>query len=91
MSNPGILKGTPVFRGTRLPVQTLFDYLSGGLTLDHFLETFEGVTRERAQAVLSYGWERIAAELAHVSQPHRIRYREQSSNGRDVVNGRNES
>ena len=63
LSNPGILGGTPVFLGTRLPVQTLFDYLADGLALDYFLETFEGVTREQAQAVLRHGWERIAAEL----------------------------
>ena len=63
-SNPDILGGTPVFRGTRLPVQTLFDYLGDGLTLDYFLETFEGVTREEARAVLHHSWERIAAELA---------------------------
>lgn len=64
VSNPGILAGTPVFRGTRLPVQSLFDYLADGLSLDYFLETFEGVTREQAKAVLRYGGERIAAELA---------------------------
>jgi uncharacterized protein (DUF433 family) len=64
VSNPDILGGTPVFRGTRLPVQTLFDYLGDGLTLDYFLETFEGVTRDDARAVLRHGWERIAAELA---------------------------
>ena len=64
VSNPGILAGTPVFRDTRLPVQTLFDYLADGLSLDYFLETFEGVTREQAKAALRYGWERIAAELA---------------------------
>lgn len=46
-----------------MPVQTLFDYLAEGLSLDYFLETFEGVTREQAQAVLRYGWQRIAAEL----------------------------
>ncbi len=63
MSNPGILGGTPVFSGTRLPVQTLFDYLSDGLSLDYFLETFEGVTREQANGVLRYGWERTLAEL----------------------------
>jgi uncharacterized protein (DUF433 family) len=45
-------------------VQTLFDYLSDGLTLDYFLETFEGVTRDDARAVLRHGWERIASELA---------------------------
>lgn len=64
VSNPGILNGTPVFRGTRLPVQTLFDYLADGLSLDYFLETFEGVTREQARGVLRYGLERIAEELA---------------------------
>jgi uncharacterized protein (DUF433 family) len=63
VSNPGILGGTPVFQGTRLPVQTLFDYLVDGLSLDYYLDTFEGVTREQAKAVLRYGWERIAAEL----------------------------
>jgi len=63
VSNPGILGGTPVFRGTRLPARTLFDYLADGLTLDYFLETFEGVTREQARAVLLHGWERFAAEL----------------------------
>lgn len=63
VSNPGILGGTPVFRGTRLPVQTLFDYLADGLSLDYFLESFEGVTREQTKAVLRYGWERIVAEL----------------------------
>jgi uncharacterized protein (DUF433 family) len=64
VSNPGILGGKPVFCGTRLPVQTLFDYLAEGLSLDYFLETFEGVTRDQAKAVLRYGWEQIAAELA---------------------------
>lgn len=64
VSNPGILGGTPVLRGTRLPAQTLSDYLADGLSLDYFLESFEGVTLEQAQAVLRYGWERIAAELS---------------------------
>lgn len=64
VSNPGILGGTPVFRGTRLPVQTLFGYLADGHSPECFLETFEGVTRERAQAVLRFGWERIEALLA---------------------------
>lgn len=74
VSHPGILGGTPVFRGTRLPVQTLFDYLADRLSLDYFLETFEGVTREHAQAVLRHGGERIAAELkAFVRRPKRCR------------------
>jgi len=63
ISNPAILGGTPVFRGTRLPVQTLFDYLADGLSLSYFLETFEGISREQAQAVLHYGCDRIFLEL----------------------------
>jgi uncharacterized protein (DUF433 family) len=47
-----ILGGTPVFRGTRVPVQTLFDYLEGGETLEDFLEGFPTVTREAALAAL---------------------------------------
>jgi uncharacterized protein (DUF433 family) len=64
VSDPGILGGKPVFRGTRLPVQSLFDYLADGLSLDYFLETFPSVTREQAAAVLRYGWQRIEVELA---------------------------
>ena len=64
VSNAGILGGTPVFSGTRLPVQTLFDYLADGLSLDYFLETFPSVTREQAASALRYGWQRIESELA---------------------------
>jgi len=42
------MHGTPVFRGTRVPVQTLFDYLEGGATLEDFLEGFPTVSREIA-------------------------------------------
>jgi len=50
--NPDILGGTPVFRGTRVPIRTLFDYLEGGETLEDFLEGFPTVTRESAVAAL---------------------------------------
>jgi uncharacterized protein (DUF433 family) len=50
--DPEILSGTPVFRGSRVPVQNLFDYLEGGETLDAFLRQFPGVTRAQAIAVL---------------------------------------
>ena len=50
--NPSILGGTPVFVGTRVPVQSLFDYLEGGETLDEFLRQFPSVTREQAVAAL---------------------------------------
>ena len=51
-SDPEILGGTPVFVGTRVPAQSLFDYLEGGETLDEFLHQFPSVTREQALAVL---------------------------------------
>ncbi len=51
-STPDILGGTPVFRGTRVPVQTLIEYLEGGQTIDDFLEGFPTVTREQVIAFL---------------------------------------
>ncbi|MBA2434986.1 MAG: DUF433 domain-containing protein [Chthoniobacterales bacterium] len=62
--DPEILGGTPVFKGTRVPVRTLFEYLADGLSLDYFLESFPSVTREQAAAVLRYGQERIEQECA---------------------------
>jgi uncharacterized protein (DUF433 family) len=47
-----IHSGAPVFRGTRVPFQTLLDYLEGGETLDEFLKQFPGVSRELAVAAL---------------------------------------
>jgi uncharacterized protein (DUF433 family) len=49
-----ILDGTPVFKGTRVPVRTLFDYLSDGLSLEYFLETFPSVTRQQATDALHF-------------------------------------
>ncbi|SLM49427.1 conserved protein of unknown function [Nitrospira japonica] len=51
-SSPDILGGTPVFRDTRVPVQTLIEYLEGGQTIDDFLEGFPTVTREQVIAFL---------------------------------------
>lgn len=50
--NPEILSGTPVFVGTRVPVQTLIDYLEAGERLDDFLQDFPTVSREQAVAAL---------------------------------------
>jgi uncharacterized protein (DUF433 family) len=47
-----ILGGTPVFAGTRVPVQTLFDYLESGDPLDEFLDDFPSVRREQAVQLL---------------------------------------
>ena len=49
-SRPDILGGTPVFVGTRVPVQSLFDYLEGGEALDEFLRQFPSVNRDQAVA-----------------------------------------
>lgn len=51
-SDPEILGGTPVFVGTRVPVQLLFDYLEAGDSLDRFLDQHPTVTREQAVAAL---------------------------------------
>jgi len=51
-SDPDILGGTPVFVGTRVPVQSLFDYLEGGETLEEFLRQFPSVKHEQAIAAL---------------------------------------
>ena len=51
-SDPEILGGVPVFVGTRVPVQSLFDYLEGGDTIDEFLHQFPSVRREQAVAAL---------------------------------------
>ena len=64
ISHPEVLGGKPVFRGTRLPVSTLFEYLADGLSLDYFLDTFPSVTRAQAVGVLLYGQRRIEEELA---------------------------
>ena len=51
-SDPEILGGTPVFVGTRVPVQTLFDHLEAGDSLDTFLDDFPSVTRDQAVTAL---------------------------------------
>jgi uncharacterized protein (DUF433 family) len=53
-TDPEILSGTPVFVGTRVPVQSLFDYLEGGETLDEFLSQFPSVKRDQALAALEF-------------------------------------
>ncbi|MBW8049197.1 MAG: DUF433 domain-containing protein [Cytophagales bacterium] len=51
--DPGILGGTPVFRGTRVPIQCLFDYIEGEEGLYEFLDGFPSVTKEQAIEVLN--------------------------------------
>jgi uncharacterized protein (DUF433 family) len=54
ITDPEIMGGTPVFAGTRVPIQTLFDYLMDGCTLDEFLDNFPTVTREVALHLLAH-------------------------------------
>jgi uncharacterized protein (DUF433 family) len=51
-SDPEIMGGTPVFRGTRVPAQSLFDHLEGGASIEDFLEGFPTVSREQVIALL---------------------------------------
>ena len=52
IKDPEIMSGSLCFRGTRVPVSTLFDYIEGGHDLRYFLEGFPTVSREQALAVL---------------------------------------
>ena len=62
MSTPEILGGTPVFNGTRVPIQTLIDYLEGrGQSIDEFLEGFPTVSREQVIAFLEEAKARMLA------------------------------
>ncbi len=54
-SDPEIMGGTPVFVGTRVPLQNLIDYLEGGESVEDFLNAFPSVTREQVIAVIEAG------------------------------------
>lgn len=63
-SDPEILSGTPVFVGTRVPVQTLIEYLEGGYTLDEFLDNFPSVRREQVNAFLEQATQALLTRVA---------------------------
>jgi uncharacterized protein (DUF433 family) len=50
--NPNILGGTPVFKGTRVPIKTLFEYIEDNYSIDEFLECFPSVTRDMTRQIL---------------------------------------
>jgi uncharacterized protein (DUF433 family) len=58
-SSPNVMGGTPVFAGTRVPVQTLLDYIEAGETINDFLIGFPTVTREQVITFLEQAKERI--------------------------------
>jgi len=60
-SDPDIMGGTPVFRGTRVPFQTLIDYLEAGHSLAEFLDDFPTVSHEQSIAALEQAKEAVLA------------------------------
>jgi uncharacterized protein (DUF433 family) len=58
---PDVMGGTPVFAGTRVPVQTLLDYLEGGESIDDFLAGFPSVSREQVVNFLEQAKNRLVA------------------------------
>ncbi|GJL63604.1 MAG: hypothetical protein NPIRA04_22580 [Nitrospirales bacterium] len=62
-SNSDVMGGTPVFFGTRVPVQTLLDYLEAGESIDDFLEGFPTVSREQVIAFLEEAKDRVLAAV----------------------------
>jgi uncharacterized protein (DUF433 family) len=63
-STPDVMSGTPVFRGTRVPVQTLLDHLEAGETLDRFLADFPTVQRKQAVQFLELAGKSVLAPLS---------------------------
>jgi uncharacterized protein (DUF433 family) len=63
VTDPGILGGEPVFRGTRVPFKILTDYLEGGDSLDDFLEEYPSVSREAAVAAIEEARLSLVAHL----------------------------
>ena len=62
VSDPAIMGGTPIFKGTRVPMQTLLDYLEGGHSLADFLDGFPTVTEKQVIGFLEEAKERFLAE-----------------------------
>ncbi|SMO44695.1 DUF433 domain-containing protein [Gracilimonas mengyeensis] len=71
-SNPDILGGTSVFKGTRVPIQTLFDYLEEGSSLDDFLKDYPTVKKQQAISVLEIAGKVVSSKdfkLPHETAP----------------------
>ena len=62
--DPDVMGGTPVFTGTRVPVQTLLDYLEAGESIDEFLAGFPSVTREQVIGFLEQAKDRLVAAVS---------------------------
>ena len=64
-TDPEIMNNTPVFAGTRVPVQSLIDHMIAGDGLDNFLKGFPTVTRSQAAAFLTFAFHNILAEVEY--------------------------
>jgi uncharacterized protein (DUF433 family) len=62
--DPEVMGGAPVFSGTRVPVQTLLDYIEAGETIDNFLEGFPSVTRKQVIAFLEESKDRLIESVS---------------------------
>ena len=62
--DPEVMGGAPVFPGTRVPVQTLLDYIEAGETIDDFLEGFPSVTRGQVIAFLEEAKDRVVESVS---------------------------
>ena len=62
-----VLGGTPVFRGTRVPIKNLMDYLAAGQGLDEFLDDFPTVTREQVKELLELAKQAILSDVVENS------------------------
>ena len=72
---PGKVSGTWVFKGTRVPVNALFENLAAGASMDEFLEWFPGVTREQVEVILRYaGQNQQPPERARAGLPSPAQY-----------------
>jgi uncharacterized protein (DUF433 family) len=63
-TSPDVMGGTPVFAGTRVPVQTLLDYLKAGESIDDFLDGFPTVNREQVVAFLEEAGKQLVSMVA---------------------------
>lgn len=63
-ASPEVMGGTPVFAGTRVPVQTLLDYLKAGESIDDFLDGFPTVSREQVIALLEEAGKQLIGAVA---------------------------
>jgi uncharacterized protein (DUF433 family) len=61
--DPEVMGGAPVFTGTRVPVQTLLDYLEAGESIDDFLDGFPSVSRKQVVAFLEQAKDRLVAAV----------------------------